>query len=530
MTAFYPLEYLTILKRKKFIFITVFSLVFLLGAFFSMGWSKYQAFATIEVARPEISIDALESYQGGANAAESLADLQISRLRQQVLSTSSLAEVIAKLNLYPQARKHTPITRIAKNMRQNIDIKLVSTALANPASAQKVSATQLSAIAFTISFEYNDPALAQKAVNELVSRFLDEDLKERRQMAEKTSDFLDGQIEIVRKSLEDQETKIAEFRSENGDLRPDALAFNQQASITTTSRLMSVETDLTSNLGRIGALQAQLAQTEPYLSVIDHENGELVVPPSVQLRALESQYAALKAKYSENHPDVKNVARQIETLRKQVRNGDKKTPVRDADNPSYLQIMAQLDAARKQQEALEAQRDAIKEQQANYQEAINANPEAEQKLAALARDYDNLSVLYRELKAKKLAADMNKTIEDGHAGQRLAVIDPPELPLSTSPSRKLLLVISFILAGTAATGTVLALYLLSPTVVGSHHLESLLGVAPLVRIPNLKTFDEKITLKRRLMILAAIALVIIGGLMALYILSLPISFIQSVMG
>lgn len=526
MTAFYPLEYLNIIKKRKAIFLFVFCLIGLVGAILSMGWSKYTASATIEVANPEISMEAVSSAQDSSASAEVIADLQISRLKQQVLSVNSLAEIIAKLNLYSELRQTTPITSIAKTMRDNVNIQMMSSSLANPNAAQKASAVQLSAIAFSISFEYSDPLLAQKTVNELISRFLDADLKERRETAEKTSEFLAGQIDVITKSLEEQESKIADFRNENGNISPESLNFNQQVSVSIGSRIMALDSEITSNLGRIGSLRSQLVQTEPYLTVIDEENGEVIVPPSVQLRSLESQYAALTARYSSDHPDVRNVARQIETLRQQVGSNKTANRVTDADNPAYLQIIAQLEAAQQQQSALERQKQEIISQQGEYQQAIAANPNTEQEFARLNRDYENLMVLYRNLKAKKLAADMNKTIEEGHVGRRLAVIDPPELPVSTNPSRKILLAASLVLAFMAASATVVALHLMSQRVIGPHHLESLIGTAPLARIPKLKTLKEKISLRRKIMLAVLALILLVATFITVFLQIAPFDFIR----
>ena len=145
---------------------------------------------------------------------------------------------------------------------------------------------------------------------------------------------------------------------------------------------------------------------------------------------------------------------------------------------------------------MEKQRDEVKGQETEYRAAIAANPASEQKMAALARDYDNMVILYRELKARKLAADMNRTIEEGHVGRRLAIINPPELPLSTTPSRKLILAAGFIFAIMAGLGGVLGLQILSQSVVGPNQLEALIGTAPLVVIPRLRTLDEKRALRK----------------------------------
>ncbi len=570
-----PYEYISVLKRQKKIFLLVSFVIFSISVIFSLRWSNYRAFATVEVKQPEISIDIIETSGLNSATVEAMADLQISRIRQKVLSTNSLVEIINKLNLYPEARKKTPVAYIAESMRKKIRLQLLSTSLANSASARKASVMQLSAIAFVLSFEYSDPLLTQQTVNELVSRFLDEDLKDRRNTAKRTSAFLDSQIKALSKSLEEQEEKIAEFRAANVDIMPDALAFNQQASASLTSRLQNLESQIIANIGLEGALRSQLAQTDPYSRII--EDGEILTTPSIQLRALKSQYATLMAKYGKKHPDVIKVARQIGTLetdinpsghvarlkakitdanakldalkntygdehpdiislKKQVDkledqlveelksntgNSSSSKIKRDADNPAYLQIVAQIEAAQKQHKALVAQKNELKKQQENYRNAIKENPAVEQQLAVLTRDYENSLVLYRELKARKLAADMNEAIEKDRSGRRLSVINSPELPLKTHPSRIIFILAGFMLSIIGGLTSVFAIHIMSRSIIGPQHLESLVGVAPLVTIPNIRTPSEK---KRRKLI----SFLMLGLAFILTIISLII-FTQSVM-
>ena len=487
MAAFYPLEYLSVLRRWKVVFITVFLALFIISTIYALKWSAYSASATVEVAMPEISMNAMETEGYTSASSEAIADLQINRLKQKVLATNSLSEIIAELNLYPESRQSLPITYLAQIMRKDINFALIGSTLANSAAANKVTAQQLSAIAFTINFTYEDPILAQKAVSELVTRFLSEDLKERRETAEKTTTFLQQQIDGLTESLEEKEREIAEFRSENGFAPSESLMFNQQAALNINSSLLALDSEMTANLGRIGALQAQLAQTDPYIQIVDDE-GAIINTPGSQLRMLETRYASLTAKYGPDHPDVLKTSREIKALRAENPSGN----VGNADNPAYLQIMAQLNSANKQQEALQEQRIVMQQRQNKYEEAIASNPEAEQKMASLARDYENMMSLYRELKTKKLASDMSKTIEDGHVGRRLAVIDPAEVPLSTNPPKKLIFAGGVIFAFIAASAIVVLLQLLTQSIIGPHHLQSLVGVAPLARIPHIKKRNEDI--------------------------------------
>lgn len=475
-----------VLKRRKKSFFAIVGVLSLLSVFIAAGWSNYRSTATVEIAQSEIP-DAMAVPAGmpAANLLESLADMRISRLQQKVLATSSLVEIITKLNLYEKVRQTKPIAEIANDMRKKIQIDLVGTSLANPASAQKVSADQLSAIAFKISFDYGSPLLAQQTTNEIVSRFLDEDLQERRRQAKETAAFLDSQIKIADASLKEQEKQIAAFRTEHGDVRPEALAFNQQVATNAANSLQNLEGQMAANLGTQEVLRGQLASVNPYIRLSGSDSP--LTTPAIQLKTLRTEYAALTTKYGPEHPDVLRAKRQIAALEAQVgKSGEtSETIVKDADNPAYMQIAAQLRAAEEQYKALIQQKKYLESQQLKYQRAVVENPSVEQRMAELTRDYDNAQAHYRDLKAKKMAADMAATIEEGSSGQRLVVIEPPNMPFQTQPSRLLFAAAGIFLSVFAGAAFVIGLQLLKRSVVGAHHLESLTGVAPLIVIPQI---------------------------------------------
>ncbi len=573
-------DYLSILLRRRKLFLAVAGAVFLLTLVFTYNWKNYRAEATVEVAQPEVASDVTQSADTARGAMEAMADLSISRVRQKVLSTGSLIEIITKFNLYEKSRKYTPIEAVADKMRDKIQVRLVASSLANPASAQKAAVRELSAIAFVLSFDYPSPLIAQQVTNELVSRFLDEDLKDRRNKAKETSRFLESQLQVLEASLVEQEKKIAEFRLANADLRPDALAFNQQASISTNLTLQNIDSQITSNLGSQGALRAQLALTDPYSRVL--EEGRVMTTPAMQLKMLKSEFATLTAKYGPEHPDVLKVARQVAGLEAQANGradtgrieakiidakaklataqsayGNDNPDVQslqtqvtsleeqlerarkagsftsrskvDADNPAYLQILAQIQSQEEQYKALMEQKNNLLQQQDKYQRAVNQNPVAEQQLAALTRDYDNAQQRYRELKAKKLTADMTETIEQDGSGQHLVVINPPELPLTTYPARLLFVAVGFVLAFLGGLASVVAAQLLVQTIAGSQHLESLIGVAPLATIPHIKTRDEETRMDRhKLKILGGIVAVALIGLIVFSYVVMPLDVLFAV--
>ena len=85
-----------------------------------------------------------------------------------------------------------------------------------------------------------------------MTRFLDEDLKERRNAAHETSVFLEAQIKALEVSMVEQEKNISDFRAANSNLQPESLAFNQQASQSIMLNIQNIDAQLTTNQGSQG--------------------------------------------------------------------------------------------------------------------------------------------------------------------------------------------------------------------------------------------------------------------------------------
>jgi uncharacterized protein involved in exopolysaccharide biosynthesis len=536
-------DYLTILRRQKKYFLLAFFVLFLSSFFFALCWSNYRSSATVEIEQPEVATDARTPIGMNQNDdSEAPADLRIGKIEQKVTAPASLIEIISKYNLYPHLRTLLPMANVADRMREMIRLNLVSSTVANPAAAQKVSADQLSAIAFNLSFDYGNPQTAQQVTNELVSRFLDEDLKERRSEAEATSAFLATQITALEASMAEQEKNIAAFEEAHGVSRPESLMFNQQAAETTTLGLQNLDSQIASNEGTQGSLRGQLATVDPYSRVI--ANGQVLTTPETQLKALQAQYSTLSAQYGPDHPDLVKLRHQIAALRQETGGGEKPDTAqlkaqiedtrtnldaaektdgmenpdvialqhklssleeqlaaagseqshtelkKDADNPAYLELEAQLKSAEEQHKALLAQRESLEKQQVKYQEAVTQNPGLAQQMAVLSRDYDNAQLRYRELKEKKMAADMDVQLVQDREGQRLFVIVPPDLPLKTHPSRLLLILSGLFLSLLGGLGAAIGMQVINQSIVGSPHLTALVGVPPLVSIPHIYTYNE----------------------------------------
>jgi uncharacterized protein involved in exopolysaccharide biosynthesis len=217
-----------------------------------------------------------------------------------------------------------------------------------------------------------------------------------------------------------------------------------------------------------------------------------------QIADLRTNLATAEKTYGPDHPDVISLRSQLNKMEDQMATGKQAAGgsdelVPDADNPTYLGFSAQLHAAQEQHNSLLDQRKELQAQIDKYQTALIENPEAQKEMAALARDYENGQLRYRELKEKKMAADMGEQMQKDRTGERLTLIDPPELPIGTHPARILFFILGIFLSFMGSFACVALAQVISQSVVGPRHLESLVGVAPLVAVPHIYTSEERET-------------------------------------
>ncbi|MFD2234860.1 GumC family protein [Phaeospirillum tilakii] len=550
-------EYIAIFKRHLVAYAATAFAVFLAVGIFAATFSNYTSDAIINVQAPDIAEGMTVPIGVSPQLfAQSQADEKIEQIRQKVMASASLVEVISKFNLYPEMRETKPMSEVVELMRKKIRLQFVKADDTNPGMVARMQSGQMGAFAFSLSFTYHQPLLAQQVANEIVSRFVDEDMKVRRAQARETANFLEGQIAALEETMSRQEKALADFRAEHPNARPESLAFNQQMVATIALQIQDVERQIAATDKSRGDLRAQLTGVDPYSRVI--ADGQVLTTPAVQLKALRTKYNALLGQYGEAHPDVQKLRNQIaaieaegggvaapesgEGLQAQIRDvranlavaertlgpshpdvlalrrelaryqrqSDNLAPGgtggairRDADNPAYLMLVSQIQGLDAQYASLTRQRDSLRAQQVTYIQTVATLPALEQQLEALTRDSENSKLRYRELKEKKMTADMSNQMEMGRRSERLEVVDPPALPTKTSPSKIKILALGLLGALFAGFGGVVVAEMLDRNLHGSQQVLRLAGVLPLAVIPHIVTAAERARRRRRVAALGA---------------------------
>lgn len=266
----------------------------------------YRSTATILIKEQEIPQELVRS------TVTSFADERIQVISQQVMTRATLLDMVDKYGLYGKARQRETSEEILDRMRSDIKLTPISADVTDRRTGSPVKST----IAFTLSYDSEVAGNAQKIANELTTLFLNENVKNRQQKAAETTTFLDAELVRVSDHVSELEKQLSDYKLKNQGRTPDLSQTNQVSSERSYDDAQRIEREIAFLGERKASLQRQLAQTKPNLAV--QGVAGTIADPQDRLVALQSQLAGMVGTYSEEHPDVKRLRREIANLKAQT--------------------------------------------------------------------------------------------------------------------------------------------------------------------------------------------------------------------
>jgi polysaccharide biosynthesis transport protein len=546
---------LTFRRRKKQILATA-GILFLIIAAVAVIWpASYRSTGTILIEEQEIPSDMVRS------TISSYADERIQVISQQVMTRANLMQIVDKYRLYTGYRRTHTTEETLDRLRKDIKLDILKADVIDQRNGTKTTAT----IAFTLSYDGETPDGTQKVANEIVSLYLNENLKNRQQKTAETSTFLSEEATKLSQHISETEKKLASFKSKNMGRLPELVALNMQLRDRTDNELKEVERELLSMDERKFYLESQLAQIKPNTPLIS-ASGDRILDSGERLKTLEAQYASLSGVYSASHPDIVKMRREIAALKKDTggsaapgeaakkliglradlaatrdkysddhpdiiklrksiaaleaeRMSSTNAPAPDVqpENPAYIALQAQLEATLSGMKNLRAKQVELKAKMGSYEQRLVETPQVERQYLDLTRDQETSVARYREIKAKQAQAQISQELEKDRKGERFSLIDPPQLPEQpSSPNRPAIFLLGVLLSMAGGVTSAAVLESVDHSVRSSTALAELLEVPLLAVIPYMHTRQEKLR-KRRAMQIGGLSLVASCGLALLIV-------------
>jgi len=532
-------EYIAAFRRRRSSILLITAVVFILSIVLAILWPPtYRSTATILIEEQEIPSDLIRS------TITSYATQRIQTISQTVMTRANLTKVIEKYNLYPGMRGRSTTEEIMDRVRRDIKLAMINSEVIDPRSGRPTTAT----IAFTLSYDSDNPEISQKVASELTTLYLNENLKTRTEKAAETTGFLTDEAEKLSQYITENEEKIAEFKKKHADRLPELQGFNLQLSERIGKELSDLDSQVRVLDERKFYLEGQLAQTSPLGQMIN-ASGERILDPEARLKMLRSEHIAASSRYSSNHPDVMRLQREIDELEKRVGTVDasveqakelaslrhelasalqkyssdhpdvirltksvaameaaiKQRPAsmettiaqEKPENPAYIMLKAQLDGIKSEKQSLVLKRDELITKQAMYDKNLAMTPDVERDYRFLLREQENSVRRYQEIRAKQMQAEIGQQLEQERKGEKFSLIDPPHMPEAPiSPNRPAIIILGFFLSLGSGVGYGLIAERLDGSIRSVRGVAELVSSPPLSVIPYLKNSQDLARVER----------------------------------
>ena len=497
--------YIHLIFKYRWLIIIPFCLALIAGIYLAITLPKIYGASTLILVEPQ-SVPANFVREIVSTDIES----RIATIQQQILSRTNLEKIIDQFKLFPNVGSESlAMEDKVASMRQRISVE-VSRARQGPNT-------------FSISFRDSNPETAMKIANGLAALFIDENLKIRETQALGTSDFLEDELESMRKRLVAVEEKLRAYRERNRGELPEQLDGNLRILGNLQQQLSEREARLSDEKNRLIEVENQIQAREQLLetsSTAQSDTNEILT-----LDQLKKRLENLQSSYTDIHPDVIRLKEKIASLEAKYKNEAMQTTdqsemdssekaARFLGDKTLNEQIKQRAEIRVALKALADDIDKIRGQIGTYQERIERTPKREEELLALNRDYNNIQGSYSSLLNRKLEAEIAVNMEKKQKGEQFRIIDPARVPFNPiSPNlRKLFLVV--LAAGLGfGGGLIFLLDFLNSSLKDPEKFEDDLGVAVLATIP--KVYQKKdLRLKRLNSVLTACSILVAACLVA----------------
>jgi len=387
---------------------------------------------------------------------------------------------------------------------------------------------------YTLAFRDPEREKARRVVQSLVSIFVESSLGGKRKDADSAKKFIDDQIKVYEKKLEEAENRVKEFKLRNLALgNPEALDYYGRMS-EVTAALAQSRLELREAQNSRDALKRQVEGEEPVLLPEIQETVVSSVVPEIdgRIEALKRNLDSMRQRFTDQHPDVVGAQRVIEGLEEQRRaelaSRKKPPPPKQKasinSNPVYQQLKVSLGESEASVASLQIRVAEYESRHAKLKESAKVVPKVEAELAQLNRDYAIHKSSYDGFVARRESVEISGEMEATTGVADFRLIDPPRVsPQPVAPNRLLLLTVA--LLGALGAGA-LASFLASqawPTILDARTLREVTELPVLGSVSMIVSQPMKRKERRGLVGFVMAFLAFLGtfgaGLFALFLLS-----------
>jgi polysaccharide chain length determinant protein (PEP-CTERM system associated) len=430
-THFSPLDYVSVIRRRRWWWITPIALSIVTGWLLVKYLPReYKSSTTLGVTAPLLSPSIVSQVMPTDNFDRMRA------IQQQLVSTPILSRVA----------REEQLTDVGA-LRSAIDVK-VPDPVANTNEVRRLDT-------FVVSYTDSDPARAQRVADRLGRVFVDENSKVRTERAEDTTMFINTQLAASQSRINDLEMRLRKAKEAYMGQLPEQTGANLQTIAGLRAQIVSDETGIRGERDRLTLIDRQIDAIDK--NTIDEPvsgRADAVASPEFRVISLERELQAARAMYKDAHPEIQRIQEELAYAKKEAQAAQQQPQAdrlaRLQRNPSYLSLVSEREIGRSRIKDLERDQADAQGQIARYQARVEAAPMVEQQLTNIQREYDLERQQYNDLSSRQRTAAIAASVERNRSGERFEVLDPASYPIAPVRPLPLRLWLGSLLGGLVA--------------------------------------------------------------------------------
>ncbi len=408
-----------------------------------------------------------------ASITSSVDPARLNALTQEVLSASRLEQIIDELELLPKDTSRASKDRAITGMQKGITVDMKT-------SGERGVGT------FTITYDTKrSGAVAAAVADRLAASFIKWSLASRKRQVKETTQLLTAQLQEASKELDVQDARLSAFKAAHVGKLP-------EQSVTNSMALSHLQTRMQANSDTLNRLEQEriMLTQAPDLSRTQARSGAGSERSRLEeeQRKLEARLSELRARYSDEFPDVQVVKDQLADTQKRLESLAPTTNAAGVQVESSTSVRLQIIG--REMKRIQEEQERLTAKINGYQMLIDGAPLEQQQLGILNREYQEAKDHYQSLLEKTHSADLAADIENQQAADVFTIIDTARIPESPiKPKRLLLIFVAIPVCFLLSVGGVLLAEGLRGNVNTESELRLLLpeGTATLGRIPVIET-------------------------------------------
>ncbi len=430
---------------------------------------RYESTTTIRVEKSQL----INPLVRGLAVSSDLED-RLRGIREEILSRDYFDKIIARLALEPPnvpPLKHEAL--VQRMMAQT-----------------EITTKQREMDTFQVTYRGGNPVEVREVTNLLAGMFIEDNLSNKADEAGSAVVFLQGQLEVYRKKLEESEAALRQFEEKYIDQLPS----NRSAQLSRVEQLRATLVEVQNNL-RQAKIQRDLLRQQSLPEGSPLPDGSASPGPTMvanpiqaQIHDKEAQLRQLLVDYSATYPDVIALKAEIAGLKAEL---EKHPTVTAGQTPSARQpsvqdalSLGQLQQAEMQVGALTTREQQLSQELGRYERKVQGIPEVEQELARLRRDYDVNNDIYNNFLRRLEEAKVSKELEASKKGEIFRILQAAALPLSPAWPKRMQTILVGVAAGLGISGLLVFLFAQHDTSIQSvEEVQKLLGLKVLAGLP-----------------------------------------------